>query len=91
MLALQRQLARRSALLVISRLSSSDSSLAWEAKARKEAKGQDPYQTFGSKNHDVGFGIKHSKGLALDHILLKSIFISANIKWFQSSITKCRV
>lgn len=56
MLALQRQLTRRSALLVISRFTSTDSSLveAWEAKARKEAKGKDPYEAFGSKNHDVG-------------------------------------
>lgn len=45
----------------ISRWSSTDSSMveAWETKARKEAKGQDPYQAFRSKNHDVGVRMKH--------------------------------
>lgn len=30
-----------------------DALKAWEARARKEAKGQDPYTTFGSQNQDV--------------------------------------
>jgi len=62
MLALQRQLTRRSALVGISRWSSTDSSVvqSWETKARKEAKGQDPYETFSSKNRDVGIRIFHA-------------------------------
>jgi hypothetical protein len=82
MLALQRQLTRRSALVVISRFSSTDSSLleAWEAKARKEAKGQDPYQVFGSKNHDVGFSLKYLKTCFKIIISMQIIFIFANNK-----------
>ncbi|KAG7666721.1 putative Methylmalonyl-CoA mutase, mitochondrial [Nannochloris sp. 'desiccata'] len=44
---------------------------AWETKARKEAKGQDPYQAFRSKNHDVGVRMKHV-GVDLKPVYSKS-------------------
>jgi len=76
MLALQRQLTRRSALVGISRWSSTDSSMveAWERKARKEAKGQDPYQTFSSKNRDVGSRINHVFMVLADHNCIAKCF-----------------